>query len=823
MRRARDTDRPSYISSDAWRSGPWLAVAGLILLSTNIKTQAQDLPPPPQPTAVTSSQPSELQLEVFVNGVSSQLIARFRRDAGAMLIEPVQLKNVGILPAKEAERPDGWIDISRLPGVSFVYDEENQAIRFDAPDRARAPKVIDAEQADVRPGEEPKARVKAQSGTGALLNYTLYGSTGGSHWDDVTQFQGLSALLEARAFSPYGLISSSQVLSTSHQEQFDTIRLDTTWSYSDEDRLVTYSAGDIINGGLAWTRPTRLGGIQIQRNFSLRPDMVTMPLPALSGSAAVPSTVDVYVNNARRLSQDVSPGPFAISNIPIVTGAGTAQMVVRDSLGRQTVTETPFFASSELLAGGLWDYSAELGFARRSYGTLSNDYDDRPMGSATLRYGLTDDLTVEGHAEAGEDFLNGGAGGVFQLGGYGIGSLSGAMSRYNGDTGYQFSAGVEGEIHGVHLYARTQRSFGDYNDIASITAPAPKTSLPGTDLSARPPKALDQVSISSPLRFDETTLNLSFTNVEAFGGERSRIVGLTANRSVGERGNLFLTAYTDLAQKNSMGIYAGFSWSFGSDKSASLSVSDSANGAAIVADASKSEGQEVGSYGWRVRAGAGENRIASATGSYRSSIGRFEGGAEQFNDTVQGHAQLEGSIAAAGGGIFMGGRIDDAFTVVDAGAPNVGVLLENRPIGETDRHGKILLPGLRSYGQNNISLDPTNLPLDARIDRTRQIVVPSEKSGSLVDFHVETGMKSTLLTLRDEQGTVIAAGSTATTPDGTQLTVGYDGQVYVEGQSPGEKLTVTTLSGTNCIAEIGTIAPSDTGIGQGDATCGLAQ
>jgi outer membrane usher protein FimD/PapC len=28
-----------------------------------------------------------------------------------------------------------------------------------------------------------------------------------------------------------------------------------------------------------WTRPVRLGGIQVQRDFSIRPDLVTLPLP----------------------------------------------------------------------------------------------------------------------------------------------------------------------------------------------------------------------------------------------------------------------------------------------------------------------------------------------------------------------------------------------------------------------------------------------------------------------------------------------------------------------------------------------------------------
>jgi len=49
----------------------------------------------------------------------------------------------------------------------------------------------------------------------------------------------------------------------------------------------------------------RLGGAQIATDFSLRPDLVTFPVPIVAGSVAVPSNVDVLVNNVRVLSLEV--------------------------------------------------------------------------------------------------------------------------------------------------------------------------------------------------------------------------------------------------------------------------------------------------------------------------------------------------------------------------------------------------------------------------------------------------------------------------------------------------------------------------------------
>ncbi|AYM60424.1 fimbria/pilus outer membrane usher protein [Agrobacterium fabrum] len=779
-----------------------LTIAGLTVFFSGSFSMAQDIPPAAAAPSFAAGEAGQLQLEVYINDVSTDLIATFRQnDVGPLLIEPDQLKNIGISPVESAVSADGWIDVSRLPEVTARYDESTQSVHFTLPMAARANKVIDASGKSTNE-EGDETGEKATSNFGGLVNYTIYGSSGGGTWSDIADFNGVSALLESRVFGPLGVLSSSQVLSTSRLSEFDTQRLDTTWSYSNEETLTTYRAGDLITGGLSWTRPTRLGGLQIRRNFDLRPDIVTMPMPEFAGSAAVPSTVDVYVNNIRRLSQDVPEGPFSITNLPVISGAGNARLVVRDALGREIVSETPFYTSPDLLAKGLVDFSAELGFARRDYGTSSFDYDDRLLGSATVRYGVSDGFTVEGHAEGGEDFYNIGLGGVFTLGAHGLAALSGASSHFGDESGYQISASVEAELLGVRLNARSQRAFGDYNDMASVSANTSKIQPISELLSVRPPRALDQISVSTPLGFDETSLNFSYTQLETFDERRSRLLGLSATRPFGENGNIFITAYKDLEDSNSYGIFAGLSWSFGGGVSGSAGMSSNADGYSLTAEVVKSEEQAEGSYGWRLRGALGGNDVASASGSYRGSAARVSAGVDQFNRTTQAYAQIEGSIAVAGGDVFIGNRIDDAFAVVDAGAPGVDILLENRPIGQTNRRGKILLPNLRSYDINNITLDPSNLPVDARIDHTKQTVRPTERAGAVVNFKVETEGQVALVTLKTESGDFIETGSTGTIDGKREFIVGYDGQAYLDNIGATHRLHITQPTRGKCEAEI---------------------
>ncbi len=77
----------------------------------------------------------------------------------------------------------------------------------------------------------------------------------------------------------------------------------------------------------------RYSGVRYARDFTLAPSYISYPMPSISGSAALPSTVDVLINDRRTASSTVQPGPFELTNVPTVNGAGQMQVVVRDLLG----------------------------------------------------------------------------------------------------------------------------------------------------------------------------------------------------------------------------------------------------------------------------------------------------------------------------------------------------------------------------------------------------------------------------------------------------------------------------------------------------------
>ena len=94
------------------------------------------------------------------------------------------------------------------------------------------------------------------------------------------------------------------------------IRLDSFYRFSDPGRMIAWTAGDTINGGLvvdAADPDRRHAGAA---GFRLRPDLVTMPIANLGGTAAVPSTVDLYINNTRIFTRGSGNRPICADQHP---------------------------------------------------------------------------------------------------------------------------------------------------------------------------------------------------------------------------------------------------------------------------------------------------------------------------------------------------------------------------------------------------------------------------------------------------------------------------------------------------------------------------
>ena len=228
---------------------------------------------------------------------------------------------------------------------------------------------------------------------------------------------------------------------------------------------------------------------------------------------------------------------------------------------------------------------------------------------------------------------------------------------------------------------------------------------------------------------------------------------------------------------------------------------------------------EPGNYGYDIRDSEGATPDRYAAASYRSSIGQLDGYAEQFNHQLNATVQAQGSIATMGGDVFLSNRIDNSFAVVDAGAPGVKVFYENRPAGSTDSQGLALIPTLRSYQANKVSIDALDLPLNAEASITQDVVAPANRSGVLVKFGVKTDLKAAVVILTHKDGGVLSAGASGHLEGGNEtFVVGYDGRAYVKGLAPTN--TVVVADGQNeCRASFPYEPRQDSQVSIGPVVC----
>lgn len=774
---------------------PWLRCRRLVRVAFIL---ALAVPWPDVARAQIAPVGDPLYLEVFINGQPTGLIANFvQRPEQRLAITVTELAELRIKSDRVPVDPNGLVDLDHCSGLRYQYDQVQQTIRIEISDQGRAPLVIDSR---VR----REAKPTDISTPGAVVNYTLFGSANADPRDYVAGWQSqsnFSAGFDARAFGAFGVFSQSGLMNTAISSVTHSVRLESTWSYSDADSLTTYRAGDVISGGLSWTRSIRLGGVQVQRNFGLRPDLVTLPMPQYSGSAALPSTVDVFVNNVKGYSGTVPAGPFQIQNLPVMSGAGNQSIVVQDALGRQTVVNQPYYSSSKMLAAGLLDYSVESGFTRREYGVSSDAYDKSASASGSLRYGLNDWLTLEGHAEGSSSLGNSGAGVNMLLASWGVASVAVAASRGDGANGGLAAASLELGRGGYTFFARTQRTTTSYLDLASL--PSTASLVPGISLlPSRPPRALDQVALNIPLSFDRSSVTVSMTRLIDAVNNRNAILATSYSRPLPYNASIFVTAFKDFDDKRSFGIFGGLTMSFGGGITAASSVSKTGSGLAGGVEVIKSQPLENDSWGWRIRDFEGATPDRAATISYRSSVARVDVGAQQVSGATRATAQVDGAVAFLGGGTFFTNRIDDAFAVVDAGAPNVDVFYENRPVATTGSNGMVLVPYLRAYQNNSISIDARNLAVDADVPRTKAVVVPSDRGGALIKFGISQDARNAVVVVKGADGATIPVGSRVRLADADEeAVIGYGGEVYLRGLKDRNSLLVDRPGGPPCQAE----------------------
>jgi len=737
-----------------------------------------------------------LLLDVQINGYPTGKIGEFTLRNGKLMATVQELHDLGLrLPAALLANPNALVGLPDIPGVNYTLDLKKQVVRITAIDSALIPTLLLPEGI----GEAKGERV-IESGTGLTLNYDITG----------TYSSGLTSAtgsFDMRAFTPKGIFSSDWLAYggavTTASGANTAIRLDSAYTFADVNSLRRYSVGDYITSGLSWTRPVHMEGVQIRKDFTTRPDLITFPLPSVAGSAAVPSTVTVLTNGNQTVSSEVSAGPFEIPELPVISGAGTITVSVTNAMGQQVSVSKPFYASSTLLKPGFQIYSAQAGPVRRNWGVYSNDY-GKMAGAAIYRRGLTRLFTVESSVEGTSGAMAGGAGGVLQIGHLGTVNFAAAASNGSaGGTGAQYSLGAQRIGRIFSLGASAILANRNYQDIAAMNG----TGVPRKQISAFAGLSSKHYgSITGAYAgLDQDASNITIPpNSAPIPAQHSHIVSANYSRQI-HRASFYATYFNSYLNPGAnSGIQAGVTIALGRRNTVSASGSSNSSSGSPSQYIGQAQVQQSapqpGDWGYLASvSAAGDVSHEFAQGQYKSHEGLFTAGVDLDAGVTTLRGEALAAISFVDKHFFPSNWVYDSFAVVDTGSvPHVHVLQENRPVGRTNSSGLLLVADMRSFEQNHLRIDPNDIPPDATLINDARVFRPQDRSGVIIRYPIKFN-RAALLQLVDAAGTAIPLGSTATLKaTGTVFPIGYDGDVYIEGLDSHNELSVERADGKHC-------------------------
>lgn len=718
---------------------------------------------------------TEVWLVVRVNGAPMATPVRLARQAdGRLLATAVDLARWRIRAPTVAPvlvKGRRYLPLEAIAGLSYRVDEREQLLTIEG-----RPEVFDVTRLAPRRTEFSPPDVAA---AGGFVNYDLQASA----YDGV---KALSGLLELGVFNRFGFGSTS-FLGYGGDAAQRPVRLDTTWTRDFPSQLASLSVGDGIGRAGAWGRSLRFGGLQWATNFATRPDFVPFQLPSVKGEAALPSTVDLYVDNVLRMSRSVPYGPFEVANAPVISGDGQVRLVVRDLLGRETVMMQPYYVSTALLQPGLRDEAYELGFVRRRYASASNDYGPL-FGAATLRAGLDERTTAEFRAELQDRQQTIGAAASFIVESKVVASAALALSHRPEGMGSMLSLGVERQGRPLSFGLETRLATPRFAQLGGW----PEFDVPRRSHIAR-------ASFAAGRGGSVFASWVHQVGQEGSGGVRF----VTAGYNIGLADQVYLSLFglRSLAGDRAHSVGLNLTWVLGARTTGSASRTQAAGGSTDSVQVQQSLPQGSGA-GYRLTAGSGAGSHQQAALLLQNAVGAYSLEAASLQGSTGYRASASGGVAYLAGRAYLSRRIEDSFAVVKVGDyAGIDVFLDNQPVARTDGDGNALVPRLRPYQRNIIAIQPEHLPLDAEFTDLRLELTPARRSAASALFPVRPA-RGALLRIVLDDGTPLPSGAVVSVDAGSEeFPVARRGEAYVKGLAL-RSLVQARWKGQRCDIEV---------------------
>jgi outer membrane usher protein len=642
----------------------------------------------------------DVWVEVRINDIPHPDFALLHVDLrGHLLVRAADVKAWHLRPQASA---DGLVRIDDIPGLRAHLEEDGLVLHLEAAPELFAAQVI----ASARRAGVPEGGVSA-----LFLDYNLFAERNAGQGETYSGFVQGGWSLGRTSFTSSWLGSRSAGAGVEGASGWHRLDTDLLFDFPEYTARLTLGDGVASPGTLG--QAVRFTGIHWATDYATQPGVTPYALPVVSGTAAVPSSVELYVNQALVQRTMVDAGPFELNNIPVPVGQGAVDIRMRDILGHEQQLSVPYLVIPQLLAPGLTRFDFAAGAVREDYGIASFAY-GRSFLSGAVQHGLNEFATLSASGELALDSSE-----VTARGGAAVRAthnltleLTPAVSHSAGmGSGSAVDAGIDSlwpsAAAGVHFRAASP-------GFVELGALQPSGRL-HTELAVQ---ASAQLGLHG-------SLGVLYASRRMYGAATSAATTLTYNvsfRRIGSVGAFVSNAGIG----NVSDVIAGITFTryFGRGVTGSATGTSDNGAATLNLQVGQATAPDAG-WGWELAHARGASSTDGARVDVRSAYGTGSGELDAVPTGTIGIANWQGGL------VWVGGRAWPAQTLAGPAAlmevPDLGgvqVLHDGQPVGRTDPAGRILVPGLRPFEDNIITIVPEDVPLTALVESERVVVRP---------------------------------------------------------------------------------------------------
>jgi len=464
-------------------------------------------------------------------------------------------------------------------------------------------------------------------------------------------------------------------------------------------------------------------GAQIASDQTMLPWSQQIYSPVIENVANSNALVKVYQNGIKIYERTVPAGPFKITDLGSI-GSGNLIVEIVENNGEVKTYTVPLQQNVNMIKPGRYNYSVSLGKYR-----LLNDTTDEVISQLNYGYGLNNHLTLLSGLNISEHYNS-------VLIGAAINSNFGAMNvKVNASQAKIFLEKYDGNQFSFdYIYQFDDLDFSVflnslYQDRNYVTASNTFSKLNFDDLSE---SEINNYKLTNNLK-NQYSINLM----------KSKFRNSTASFNLGYSQN----SYWDNT-KNAQQFNISYSnlWKIGLSNIYQNNHSET-----------------------------------SLQANVNYLLPKISLGATAFatEDKQQYSLSAKGAIVAHRYGITPVNTLAETYTIVHV-ENGEGARLNNAWGVKLDRQGNAIYPTSSAYSENDISIDPQDLPIDVVLESNQMKVIPRKYSSTLATFKAKQ-TSNLLLRIQTRKGINLPIGTQVRKQDGSFIgMLGQSNQVILE-------------------------------------------